>query len=155
MAHCRSSFDLAFRAHSRRGFTLIEMLVVIAIIAILIALLVPAVQSARETALRIECANNLKQIGIAAHHYALNHGGRLPKIWDNAYWGPFDDRVGYAEDPLPDYDPSSTLLWPYVEGNHAVFRCPKGVDLVPGSPTYSRPLQISYGVNGVNGGPDG
>src|SRR5438034_10278064 len=137
----------------RSGFTLIELLVVIAIIAILIGLLVPAVQQVREAAHRMKCSNNLKQLGLAAHHYHDVNDHFPPGI---GYYPPASGAFGTYFFHLLPYLEQDNL---YRDGLGVVpFPPPAGPTVVyyPGNNNvYSRRVPVFLCPSDPNVGSDG
>ena len=133
----------AKRNRRRFGFTLIELLVVISIIAVLISLITPAVQSARRAARRMQCLNNVRNVGLAIQNFASQNGGTLPALEDGTNGWPVSllamlDRPDLARNVQanPDYfDAPENAAWLQV------FTCPDDIN------HWQQPLAISYVAN--------
>jgi prepilin-type N-terminal cleavage/methylation domain-containing protein/prepilin-type processing-associated H-X9-DG protein len=141
------------RSKCPRGFTLIELLVVISIIAVLIALLLPAVQSAREAARRMQCINNLKQLGLAAHNYSqVNEcfpSGTyfmFPQAPSCARWkqGPsfFISLLPFVES-INGFNAYNANLHPYQSENSTVLGTGLSALWCPSDPEVSQPIVTS------------
>ena len=141
----------------RGGFTLVELLVVIGIIALLISILLPSLNSARESAKSVKCLSNMRQLGQASVSFGNDHKGYVVKAWFNDE--PNDSAARYDEtgrkistwgfdDPLWGWD---SVLLTYVDGAKEVFRCPSDGATDGQNPDF--PSDAVWNIRGEWSGP--
>jgi prepilin-type N-terminal cleavage/methylation domain-containing protein/prepilin-type processing-associated H-X9-DG protein len=146
----------------KAGFTLIELLVVIAIIGVLVGLLLPAVQQAREAARRINCSSNVRQLGVAMHSYMSAHK-KFPcqKIDDDTRyaasvagsWPPggkalfWFGEVDYTTDSNGTLDVTKGPLQPYFESNASVLQCPNFSESMLEEVKFGDRIATAFGYN--------
>ena len=158
----QSSEPVQACGEKKAGFTLIELLVVIAIIGVLVGLLLPAVQQARESARRISCSSNVRQLGVAMHSYmSANKKFPCQKVDDDTRyaasvagsWTPggkalfWFGEVDYTTDANGTLDVTAGPLQPFFESNASVLQCPNFSESMLEEVKFGDRIATAFGYN--------